>query len=149
LSWSAPRPFTNRRRPTIRQLDDKIFISAQIQPGDIASFVDQGVTMIVNNRPDGEEPGQPLGVEIEDAAAAAGMDYRAIPIIRGIGPADAEAMREALSKSRGNILAFCRTGTRSGLAWALAKSEEGLPRQEIEAKLTKAGVDPTPIAHLL
>ena len=74
--------------------------------------------MIVNNRPDGEEPGQPLGAEIEEAATAAGMDYRSIPIIRGIGPADAEAMREALKESHGNVLAFCRTGTRSALTWA-------------------------------
>jgi uncharacterized protein (TIGR01244 family) len=105
--------------------------------------------MVVNNRPDGEEPGQPLGAEIEEAATAAGMDYRSIPIIRGIGPADAEAMREALKQSRGNVLAFCRTGTRSALTWALARSEEGLPRAEIEERLKTAGVDPTPIAHLL
>lgn len=105
--------------------------------------------MIVNNRPDGEEPGQPLGAEIEDAASAAGMEYRSIPIIRGIGPADAEAMREAIKESRGQVLAFCRSGTRSALAWALAQSEEGRPREEIEARLSNAGVDPTPIAHLL
>lgn len=105
--------------------------------------------MIVNNRPDGEEPGQPNGSEIEEAATAAGMDYRAIPIIRGIGPADAEAMREAIKQSRGHVLAYCRSGNRSALTWALAKSEEGMPRDEIESRLANVGVDPTPIAHLL
>jgi uncharacterized protein (TIGR01244 family) len=105
--------------------------------------------MIVNNRPDGEEPGQPLGVEIEEAATAVGIDYRSIPIIRGIGPADAEAMGDAIKQSRGKVLAFCRSGTRSALAWALAKSEDGMPRKEIEQRLIGAGVDPTPIAHLL
>ena len=133
----------------LRQLDDKTLISGQIAPEDVAALKDEGVTMIVNNRPDGEEPGQPLGAEIEEAATAAGMDYRSIPIIRGIGPADAEAMREALKQSRGNVLAFCRTGTRSALTWALARSEEGLPRAEIEERLKNAGVDPTPIEHLL
>jgi uncharacterized protein (TIGR01244 family) len=59
--------------------------------------------MVVNNRPDGEEPGQPLGVEIEQAATAAGMEYRSIPIIRGIGPADAQAMRDAMRESRGQV----------------------------------------------
>ena len=117
--------------------------------GDVAALVQQGVTMIVNNRPDGEEPGQPLGAEIEEAATAAGMEYRSIPVIRGIGPADAEAMRDAMKQSRGNVLAFCRSGTRSALAWALAKSEDGMPREEIEQRLIGAGVDPTPIAHLL
>ncbi|HEU0283711.1 MAG TPA: TIGR01244 family sulfur transferase [Sphingomicrobium sp.] len=133
----------------MRELDDKVLVSGQIRPGDIAALREQGITMILNNRPDGEEPDQPLGVEIEDAAAAAGIEYRSVPIIRGIGPADAEAMRDAISSSRGKVLAFCRSGTRSSLAWALAKSDEGMPRDEIERRLASAGVDPTPIAHLL
>jgi uncharacterized protein (TIGR01244 family) len=132
-----------------RQLDDKVLVSGQIHPDEVAALVGEGITMLVNNRPDGEEPGQPLGVEIEEAARAVGLDYRAIPIIRGIGPADAEAMQEAIKSADGKLLAFCRTGTRSSLAWALAKNDEGMPREEIEARLRSAGVDPTPIAHLL
>jgi len=132
-----------------RQLDDKVLVSGQIHPDEVAALVGEGITMLVNNRPDGEEPGQPLGVEIEEAARAVGLDYRAIPIIRGIGPADAEAMQEAIKSTDGKLLAFCRTGTRSSLAWALAKNDEGMPREEIEARLRSAGVDPTPIAHLL
>ena len=132
-----------------RQLDDKVLVSGQIHPDEVAALVGEGITMLVNNRPDGEEPGQPLGVEIEEAARAAGLDYRSIPIIRGIGPADAEAMQEAIKSAGGKLLAFCRTGTRSSLAWALAKNDEGMPREEIEARLRSAGVDPTPIAHLL
>lgn len=133
----------------MRQLDEKVLVSGQISPGDITVLVEQGVTMLVNNRPDGEEPGQPLGTEIEEAAQAAGIEYRSIPIIRGIGPADADAMQDAINATRGRMLAFCRSGTRSALAWALAKSEEGMPRDEIEQSLASAGVDPTPIAHLL
>ena len=132
-----------------RQLDDKVWVSEQIHPDEVAAMVGQGITMLVNNRPDGEEPGQPLGAEIEEAARAAGIDYRAIPIIRGIGPADAEAMQEAIKSADGKLLAFCRTGTRSSLAWALAKNDEGMRREEIEERLRSVGVDPTPIAHLL
>jgi uncharacterized protein (TIGR01244 family) len=132
-----------------RQLDDKVSVSGQIRPEEVAPLVDQGVTMVINNRPDGEEPDQPLGAEIEEAAKSAGLDYRAIPIIRGIGPADAEAMQEAIRAARGKVFAFCRTGTRSSLAWALAMNEQGMPREEIERRLTSVGVDPTPIAHLL
>ena len=132
-----------------RQLDDKVLVSGQIRPDEVAALRDEGVTLIVNNRPDSEDADQPLGAEIEDAASAAGIDYRSIPIIRGIGPADAAAMREAIKSSRGKVLAFCRSGTRSSLAWALAKSDEGMPREEIEQRLSRVGVDPTPIAHLL
>jgi uncharacterized protein (TIGR01244 family) len=131
-----------------RQLDEKVLVSGQIRPDDMTALGKQGVTLIVNNRPDGEEPGQPLGVEIEEAAKAAGIDYCSIPIIRGIGPADADAMREAIASSQGKVLAFCRSGTRSALAWALARNDEGMAREEIERRLILAGVDPTPIAHL-
>ena len=132
----------------MRELDDKVMVSGQIHPDEIVEFRDQGVTLIINNRPDGEDPDQPLGVQIEEAAAAAGIDYRSVPIIRGIGPADADAMRDAISASPGKVLAFCRSGTRSALAWALAKNDEGMEREEIERRLISAGVDPTPIAHL-
>jgi uncharacterized protein (TIGR01244 family) len=134
---------------TIRQLDDKVLIAGQIRAEDVAGLAERGVTLIVNNRPDGEEPGQPLGAEIEQAASAAGIDYCAIPIIRGIGPADVEVMREAVSGSPGKVLAYCRSGTRSALAWAVAQSREGVPADEIEARLARVGVDPGPILHLL
>ena len=118
---------------TIRQLDEWTLIGGQIRPDEVAGLAQMGVTLIVNHRPDGEEPGQPLGAEIEDAASAAGIGYRAIPIIRGIGPADAEATREALDSASGKTLMFCRSGNRSALAWALAQSDQGVPREEIEA----------------
>lgn len=133
----------------MRQLDEKVLVSGQLRPSDVEALARQGITMLVNNRPDGEEPGQPLGFHIEEAAQAAGIEYRFIPIIRGIGPADAEAMQDAISACNGKLLAFCRSGTRSSLAWALAKSEEGMPREEIERRLASVGVDATPIAHLL
>ena len=132
-----------------RQLDEKVLVSGQIRPEDVAALVGEGVTMLVNNRPDGEEPDQPLGMDIEKGARAAGIEYRAIPINRGIGPADAQAMQDAIKAAKGKVFAFCRTGTRSSLAWALAKNDEGMSREDIERHLSDVGVDPTPIAHLL
>ena len=134
----------------MRQLDDKVLVSGQIAPDDLPELKRAGVAMIVNNRPDGEDPGQPLAADIERAARAAGIDYRFTPIIRGIGPADAEAMLDAFdSCEQGKVLAYCRSGTRSALAWALARSREGMPRDEIERRAAAAGVDLTPVAHLL
>ena len=134
----------------IRQLDDKVLISSQIAPHEIAELAEQGVTLLINNRPDGEEPGQPLASEIEAAAEGAGIEYRFVPIIRGIGPADVESMQEALRDSHGGkLLAFCRTGTRSALALALAKREEGASLDDVVRQLNQAGIDHGPIAHLL
>jgi uncharacterized protein (TIGR01244 family) len=134
----------------IRQLDDKTLVSGQIAPHEVAELASQGITMLVNNRPDGEEPGQPLAGDIENAAAAAGIGYRFVPIIRGIGPADVEAMRDAMGEAGdGKLLAFCRSGTRSALAWALAKCASGARPEEIEERLRREGFNPSPIAHLL
>ena len=133
----------------IRQLDEKTLVSGQIAAGDVAALKHQGVTAIVNNRPDGEEPGQPTGAEIEEAAEAAGIAYHSVPIIRGIGPADVEAMHDVIDSSDGKVLAYCRSGTRSTLAWAVARRKAGASVEELEQAASAAGVDLTPIAHLL
>jgi len=133
-----------------RQLDDRTLVSGQIRPEEVAGLAEQGVTMLINNRPDGEEADQPLAADIEAAAEAAGISYRHVPILRGIGPADVEAMQEALRGAPdGQALAFCRSGNRSALTWALAMRAEGLARDEIERRVTDAGFNVAPIAHLL
>lgn len=133
-----------------RELDDKLLISAQIAAEDVAGLASEGVTILVNNRPDGEDSGQPLARDIEKAAERAGIAYRFIPIIRGIGPGEVELMRDALLETGdGKLLAFCRSGTRSGLVAALAQRELGIAREEVERRLEAAGIDPSPIAHLL
>ena len=134
----------------MRQLDEKTLVSGQIQPSDMAALKAQGVTMIVNNRPDGEDAGQPTSDELAAAARAAGIDYRHVPIWRGPGPAEVEKMRNAIAYcGDGKMLAFCRSGTRSTFAWAVAQSESGRSREEIERAALQAGYDISPVAHLL
>ena len=134
----------------IRQLDERTLVSGQVAPHEVAGLAEQGITMLVNNRPDGEDEAQPFAAEIEEAAARAGIGYRFVPIIRGIGPADVEAMQEALrERGEGKLLAFCRSGTRSAFAVALAKREEGASADEVSNCLVSAGFDPSPIGHLL
>jgi uncharacterized protein (TIGR01244 family) len=134
----------------IRKLDDRTWVSGQVAPDEVAGLAESGVTMLVNNRPDGEEPGQPLAGEIEAAAEQAGIAYRFVPIIRGIGPADVESMQQAMREAAdGTLLAFCRSGTRSALTWALARREDGIPANEIVERITEVGFDVAPIAHLL
>ncbi|MGN6059347.1 MAG: TIGR01244 family sulfur transferase [Sphingomicrobium sp.] len=134
----------------IRQLDDRTLVSGQIAPHEVAGLAERGVTVIVNNRPDGEEPGQPMAADIEAAAADAGITYHFVPIIRGIGPADVEEMQKAWREAEGGkLLAFCRSGRRSAFACALAQRDEGASREDVEQRLTEAGFDYGPIVHLL
>ena len=134
----------------IRRLDDRTLVSGQIAPEAVAGLAGQGITMLVNNRPDGEEAGQPMAADLEAAAEQAGIAYRHVPIIRGIGPADVEAMQEAIGAAGdGQVLAFCRSGMRSALASALAQRDQGVSREEVEQRLAAAGFDSGPISHLL
>ena len=133
----------------MRPLDAKTLVAGQIAPGDVAALAAAGVTTIVNNRPDGEEPGQPLGAEIEAAARAAGVEYRHIPMAGGISPPQIEAMAQALAAAEGRLLAFCRSGTRSTYLWALARARQGAGGDGIVASAEAAGYDLTPIrGHL-
>lgn len=134
---------------TFRRLDDRTFVAGQIGAEDIAEAMALGVTTIINNRPDGEEPGQPLWVEIEAAARAAGLDCRHIPIAGGFSPDQVEAMAAALDEADGKVLAFCRSGTRSTWLWALARNARGGNGAEIIRQAAAAGYDLSPLAHLL
>jgi uncharacterized protein (TIGR01244 family) len=59
-------------------------------------------------------------------------------------------MREAMrAAGDGTLLAFCRSGTRSAMAAALARREGGASSEEVQRCLSDAGFDPGPIAHLL
>jgi len=132
------------------RLDERTLVAGQIAPADVAALKQQGVTMIVNNRPDGEDVGQPKSADIEQAARDAGIAYRHVPIARGMGPSDVEAMRAAIHDAGdGTLFAFCRSGNRSALAWAVARSEDGMPRDELERCMSEAGFNLGPVAHLL
>ena len=129
-----------------RTLSDRVLASPQILPADIADAQAQGVTLVINNRPDGEEAGQPEGAEIEAAARAAGLDYLAIPVSgAGMSAPQVAAMAEALAGADGKVLAFCRSGTRSTLLWSLAQAQGGRDPEDIAAAAAAAGYDVSPV----
>ncbi len=131
-------------------LDENTLVAGQIDPASLPDLAAEGVTLIINNRPDHEDPGQPTSAEMEAAATTAGIAYRHVPIARGIGPSDVEDMRAALAcAGDGKALAYCRSGGRSVLAWAVARSRDGVAREELERGAEAAGFSLAPVAHLL
>jgi uncharacterized protein (TIGR01244 family) len=132
-----------------RPLSETVWVSGQIQADDIAIFAARGVTIIVNNRPDGEEAGQPPGAEIEAAARAAGLDYVHIPISDSLSDEKVAAMGEALANAEGNALLFCKSGTRSTFLWALARARQGADADELTVRAAQAGYDLRPILSWL
>jgi uncharacterized protein (TIGR01244 family) len=133
-----------------RKIDDKFLASPQIAVSDIADAKAMGVTMIVNNRPDGEEPSEPQGAEIEAAAKAAGLGYVAIPVTHaGFSGPQVAAMAIALENATGPVLAYCRSGTRSTLLWALARTQLGDDKESLQRKAANGGYDLSSIDHLM
>ena len=132
-----------------RLLDERTLVAGQIRPEDVAEAAASGVTLIVNNRPDGEEAGQPSGAEIEEAARAAGLDYRHIPVVGGFSAEQVGAMAQALAAADGKVLAFCRSGTRSTFLWALAEAGRGADGETLVQQAAAAGYDLTPLADYL
>lgn len=129
-----------------RELSPTMLASPQIQLDDIAAAANAGVTLVINNRPDGEAPEEPQGAEIEATVRAAGMDYLAIPIGHsGFSEPQVAAMQAALSGAEGKVLGYCRSGTRSTLLWSLAQARAGHDPDEIAAAARNAGYDVSPV----
>jgi uncharacterized protein (TIGR01244 family) len=133
-----------------RKLDARVSASPQIGLAEVAAAAGQGVRLIVNNRPEDESDDQTPGAQIEAAARAAGMDYVAIPVTHsGFSEAQVTAMAAALAGTDGPVLAYCRSGTRSTLLWALAEASRGASPDDLCAKAANAGYDLSPIRAML
>ncbi|SDA27261.1 TIGR01244 family sulfur transferase [Sphingomonas sp. NFR15] len=134
----------------IRKMDDSVSVAPQITPEDVADIAAAGFVAIVNNRPDGEDPGQPEGAAVRAAAEAAGLAYTEIPVTQaGFSHPQIDAMVQALEEAGGPVLAFCRSGTRSCNLWALAQAKQGRDPDVLIAKGREAGYDLNGLRPLL
>lgn len=125
-----------------RRVTDEFSVSPQIEPGDMPAAAALGFTLVINNRPDGEVPGQPSSAEMEAAAKAAGMDYVHIPVVGGPTQEQIDLNRIAVEDADGPVLAFCRSGTRSIVTWSLGQALSGVrSRSELSALGRNAGYD--------
>lgn len=123
------------------KVTDGLSVSRQIQVDDIEAIKASGFRSILCNRPDDEEPGQPPYAVIEAGAQAAGIEIRHQPVISGrLTEADVAGFKEALQEMPAPVFAYCRSGTRCIMLWALAASAEQ-PMAEVLEIAKKAGYD--------
>jgi len=133
-----------------RQIVEGVYASPQIGLADVQLAKHLGISLIINNRPEMESPDQVPGAEIEAAARSAGIGYVAIPVTHaGFSDTQVSAMVDALERAPGPVLAYCRSGTRSTLLWALAEASSGGEPDEIAAAAAQAGYDVAPIRPLI
>lgn len=124
-----------------RLLTPSLSVSPQLTAADVAEAAREGFKAIIDNRPDGEEPGQPSAADMQVLAATHGLAFAHVPTIGGqITDEHVARMSEALARLDGPVLAYCRTGTRSTMLWALGEAG-AQPADALIEVAARAGYD--------
>ena len=130
---------------TVKALSPNVSVSSQISVEEAAAARHEGFRSIIGNRPDGEEPGQPSWAEIETAAKAAGLETRHIPVtLEMIDRAAVAEFAQALETLPKPVLAYCRSGRRSAVLWALSNNGSLTAEERIRTG-KRAGFDFEPL----
>jgi len=110
---------------SVQPLSADVSVAAQLGPEAMAEAAAAGFRSVVNNRPDFEGgPTQPTSASIEAAARAAGLEYAWLPVAPAFqSPQEVARCAELLRSLPKPILAFCRSGTRSGKLFRAAAGE--------------------------
>lgn len=105
----------------IRPLDERYAVSPQITPEDIAAIAEAGFTTVIDNRPDTEIPPELHAEALRPVLEAAGISLVFNPVTGGALTMDnVTAQRDAIDGASGKVLAYCASGNRSSIVWALA-----------------------------
>lgn len=120
-----------------------VTVSGQLETPDFAELGRQGVRLVINNRPDGEAPGQLSAAQARAAAEQAGMAYQHIPVTMAtLQPGDVDRFGDALATAPGPVHAHCASGRRSAVLWALSRIRQGtMTRDEAAQWAREHGVD--------
>ncbi len=128
--------------PPLAALAPGVSAAGKLDRADIEALADSGVRTIVNNRPDGEDPGQLAADEACRLAEARGIAYHHIPVTAAsLTSGDVDAAEAVLAKAERPIVLHCRSGTRSTLLWALIRLREGAEPLSLVAEAARHGID--------
>ena len=102
--------------PVVQQLSADVCVAGQLDPAAMAWAAQAGFKSVINNRPDFEGgPDQPTSAAIETAARSAGLAYAHLPVPPAVQtPEQIAAFAKLLADLPKPVLAFCRSGARSG-----------------------------------
>jgi uncharacterized protein (TIGR01244 family) len=113
------------------QVTDKLSVATQPDLEEFGTIAEQGFKMLINNRPDGEDPIQPGSAAEQKAANGAGLGYAHIPVTGStITEADVRRFQSVIAQSDGPVFAHCKGGTRSLTLWAIGEVLDGRLRPE-------------------
>lgn len=119
--------------------------SPQIAPGDVPALKAAGYTRVICNRPDGENPPELQAAALRSAVEAAGMEFVLNPIIGGaLSMGNVAAQKAAIEGATGPVFAYCASGNRSSVVWALANAGK-IPTDELVVTAAKFGYNLEPV----
>lgn len=107
----------------IRPLSETLSVSPQIEPGDLGEIKAAGFTTILCNRPDAEVPPDAQADAVRKAAEAHGLRFVMNPLSHGsLTMEHITTQGRALEESEGPVFAYCASGNRSAILWALSQA---------------------------
>ncbi len=123
----------------IRQITPVYAVSPQIDPEDLAAIKAAGFTRIIDNRPDAEIPPSHHTETMKAAAEALGLEFVVNPVVGGaISMENVTAQGAAIAGANGPVLAYCASGNRSSIVWALSQAGK-LPTDDLVALPARYG----------
>lgn len=102
------------------QIAENYWVAPQLNADDIANAANQGIEVIMCNRPDGEEAGQPSAEEMKQLAGEAGLEFVFLPMQGPNFTEDYVATVKQLNADGRRVLAYCRSGNRSSILYNAA-----------------------------
>lgn len=130
------------------KLNEHVAVAPQIGVADVARVAQAGYKVLVNNRPDGEDPAQPGSAEIAAAAEQAGLEYHYMPVNGMNFPGENfDQLTDLFDDPDRPVFAFCRSGTRCANLWVA--SREPSERDAAAAVAGRYGLDLGFAAHYL
>lgn len=125
----------------IRPITDSYAVSPQIGPEHLAEIKTRGFTTLICNRPDAEVPPGLHAADMRAAAEAQGLHFVDLPFAHGSLSLELiEAQKAALADAPGPVLAYCASGNRCSMLWALGEAGSQ-PTDAILAATRQAGYD--------
>ena len=126
----------------IREVTNNFAVAPQIDEDDFAQIAAAGFKLVVCNRPDDETFGQMASATARTLAEDQGLGFVHIPFKGAPGPGEIDAMAKVLQDHPEPTFAYCRSGTRSTVVWAMASVKSGYETVDSAiAKAHKAGYD--------
>ena len=123
----------------IRPITPRYAVSPQITVEDVPAIAAAGFAKVICNRPNIEVPANMQSDAIGQAVRDAGMEYEVLELThQTMTPENVALQRELAESCSGPVLAYCASGTRCSVVWALGQCDR-MSTDDILSATTNAG----------